>query len=330
MSVLSVASLGLVLVVGTGVVAQSKVDEKAEAKKHFEAGITLLKAEDFEGAATAFETSVRLFPTKTSLFNLANCYKALRRYGESLEVLRRLETEFTGRLGEEMAAEATAMREALEGVVGRLEVAATPAGASIRVDGRDAGRSPLKAPLVLGPGEHEIEAAMDGYLPQKRTVRVEPRSKAVVSFELQKPVAEEPAPGPAEEPAAEPRPEPEPPPVEQPAPAGHGALWTGGWVVTGIGAAILVAGGVTGGLALSAGNQLESDYPDGVPRADEDKVDRMDRLAVATNVLLGVGGAAVIAGVVLLVLDDGPAESAVTLAPAAGPGFAGAALTGRF
>jgi hypothetical protein len=296
--------------------------DKEEAKKHFEAGITLLKAEDFEGAATAFETSVRLFPTGTSLFNLANCYKALHRYGESLEVLHRLEAEFAGRLGDELKSEVRNMRESLERVVGRLEVAATPAGASIRVDGRDAGKSPLEAPLVLGPGEHEIEAAMHGYTPEKRTVRVEPRSKTGMLFELQQ--------LPADGPAAEPEPGPAKSPPEEPVPAGHGALWTGGWAVTGIGAALLVAGGITGGLALSAGNQLESDYPDGVPRADEDKVDRMDRLAVATNVLLGVGGAAVVAGVVLLVLDDGPGESAVILTPAAGPGFAGAALTGRF
>jgi hypothetical protein len=211
-----------------------------------------------------------------------------------------------------------------------------------------------------------VDVSLDGWIPEKRTVRVEPRGKAEVSFELKPVEAASPEPDPTPVPAATPTaspepeptavpaatptasPEPEPtaapaatpdaspetagplPPAEEPAPTSHGPLWTGGWVVAGIGAAVAIAGGITGGAALSKGKALDSDYPDGVPRDKKDDMDQVDRMAITTNVLLGVGGAAVVAGVVLLILDDGPAERDVALLPAAGPSFAGAALAGRF
>jgi hypothetical protein len=308
----------------------TRADGREEAKRHFEAGMTLLETDDFAGAAAAFESSVRDFPTKTSLFNLANCYKALQRYGESLEVLHRLDAEFGGAMGEELEAETAKLRRTLENLVGHLVVESSPTGATIRVDGREAGKAPLGRPLVLGPGDHEVEASLEGYAAQKRIVRVESRGDAAVSFELQKVEAATPEGDPDSaipEPVAPPP--PPPPPAERPA-AGHGALWTGGWVVAGLGAAIMVAGGVTGGMALATGNELESDYPDGVPRDKKSEVDGMDRLAVATDVLLGVGGAALVAGVVMLVVDVRSESDDVAFVPAAGPGFAGASLAGRF
>ena len=53
--------------------------DKAEAEKHFKAGLTLQKADDFDAAAAAFEKSISLYATKGGLYNLANCYRALHR-----------------------------------------------------------------------------------------------------------------------------------------------------------------------------------------------------------------------------------------------------------
>jgi len=310
---LAVVAVLASLLCATGVVAAGN---REEARKHFDAGLSLLEAEDFEGATTAFEASVRLYPTRMNLFNLANCYKALHRYGESLALLDRLEVEFAGRMGEELEAEVEQMREELENVVAHLELTVAPAGAIIVVDGREMGRAPLAGDLVLGPGEHLIEVTLEGHAPVRRAVRLEPRTRVAVLLELEETAAEEP--------------ESLDPTVEQPGPVGRGGFWTGGWVVAGIGAGFLVAGGITGAAALSTGKDLESDFPDGVPRAEKNRVDRMDRLALSTNILLGVGGAAVVAGVVMLLLDDGPAERDVALLPAAGPSFAGATIRGRF
>jgi tetratricopeptide (TPR) repeat protein len=175
----------LLLVVLTWV-APCRADDKAEAKKHFQAGVTLIKAEDFAGAAAAFENSVRLFPTRTSLFNLANCYKALQRYGEALATVRRLEREFGDKLGPELEAEARTFSASIENLVGRLGIDARPAGTAITVDGRPVGRSPLGEDVLLGPGDHEVELSLEGFEPVRRTVRVESRGKVAISVGLER------------------------------------------------------------------------------------------------------------------------------------------------
>ncbi|HUT79178.1 MAG TPA: PEGA domain-containing protein [Polyangia bacterium] len=181
-SLVFVAVVALVLAVGS----RAQADDKVEAKRHFEAGVTLIKVEDFTGAAAAFETAVRLFPTKTGLFNLANCYKALQRYDEALKTVHRLEAEFRGKLGDEMEAEVREFRAAIENLVGNLAVDARPVGAAISVDGRSVGKSPLGEDLLLGPGEHEVEVALEGFGTERRTVRVESGGKIAISVALER------------------------------------------------------------------------------------------------------------------------------------------------
>ncbi|HUT78038.1 MAG TPA: PEGA domain-containing protein [Polyangia bacterium] len=161
--------------------------------------------EDYAAAAAEFELSVRIFPTKMGLFNLANCYKALNRYGDSLDTLVRLEAEFAGNLGG-LAGEVATMKNTIEGMVGQLDVNVDRDGATIRVDGAEVGVSPLPKPLVLAPGDHVVEARYPGSADASQTVRIVSREKLEVSFVLE----EQPPSGPAPVVAL---PEPEPPPV---------------------------------------------------------------------------------------------------------------------
>jgi hypothetical protein len=160
--------------------------DKKEAKRHFEAGLALVETEDFGAAASEFESSVRLFPTKMGLFNLANAYKALHRYGEALDTVRRLETEFAGKIEPDLAAEINAFHGSMEGLVGRLVVRVTQAGASVKVDGRAVGKTPLQDALILGPGAHEIEVSLGGHATEKQTVPVESRGKSEIVLTLRR------------------------------------------------------------------------------------------------------------------------------------------------
>jgi len=163
-----------------------EADDRAEAKRHFEAGVALINAENFSAAAVAFENALRLYPTRMVLFNLANCYWALQRYGEALDTIVRLEREFGDKLGRELEEEVRVFRDRVENLVGRLVVTVEPAGATISVDGRRVGVSPLAEALVLGPGDYEVEVSLTGYATLRRAVRVDPRGVAEVSFELER------------------------------------------------------------------------------------------------------------------------------------------------
>jgi hypothetical protein len=155
------AALSLFVVVLTSAFA-ARSDAKADAKRHFDAGVSLLKAEDYEGAALSFEASLKLYPTKTALFNLANCYKALKRWDEALAALFRLRRDFAGRLGEEMEAETAAIEKEIRNLVGTLTVEVDRPGAAVVVDGREVGTSPLAKVLLLAPGNHEVTARLSG------------------------------------------------------------------------------------------------------------------------------------------------------------------------
>jgi hypothetical protein len=146
--------------------------EKEEAKQLFDAGLKLMRLDDFAGATANFERSIALYPTQNSLFNLANCYKALQRYGDALAVIYRLKRDFASKLKPEIKEAVERQELEIQSLVARLTLETVPADASIRIDGKDIGQGPTLGPLLLGPGEHEIEAARPGHRSQRRSVKL--------------------------------------------------------------------------------------------------------------------------------------------------------------
>lgn len=76
------------------------------------------------------------------------------------------------------------------------------------------------------------------------------------------------------------------------------------WVTLGAGGALLVAGAILGGVTLSARggvNDFVLMFPDD-QEVRQARIDRMDRLALATDLMLGIGGAAVVSALLLYVL----------------------------
>jgi hypothetical protein len=128
--------------------------------------------DDFAGASADFERSVALYPTQNSLFNLANCYKAMQRYGEAIAVIERLRREFAGKLKPEIKDAVERQQQEINSLVARLTIQTVPAEATVSIDGKDVGTGPTLGPLLLGPGEHEIEAARLGHRSQRRSVKL--------------------------------------------------------------------------------------------------------------------------------------------------------------
>ena len=80
---------------------------------------------------------------------------------------------------------------------GTADILSTPAGATVSVDGRPAGRTPLSA-VALKPGARRVDVALEGHEPWSGTVDVVAGQKGRVEVRL-KPI-----------PAAKPEPTPEP------------------------------------------------------------------------------------------------------------------------
>jgi len=159
-------------------------DEKTEAKKHFEAGLSLQKAEDFKGAAVEFEMSVRLYETKSGLYNLANCYRAIHRYSEALDTFRLLNSRYEGKMDLEMKEDVDRQIREIETLVASLTINVDTEGADIEVDGNSVGKSPLAGPILLGPGEHSIIVSLDSYEKIETTIKTVSGEKKTESFTM--------------------------------------------------------------------------------------------------------------------------------------------------
>jgi hypothetical protein len=212
----------------------------------------------------------------------------------------------------------------LRELLGSAEIEA-PEGALIIVDDFETGTAPLPGAIKLAAGvDHVIRAEKDGAVLDSRTVRVSSGDTIVIELGLPKP-----AEGPATVSAAS---------AEQnatgPVPAEGAPLKTWGWVTLGVGAAVAIAGGV----ALSLDKRLQDDCPNNrcTTPATHDDISKRDSMGVASTVLIISGAAVAATGAVLLIVGykksetNDAAGAEVSLVPAAGPGFAGAALAGRF
>ncbi|MFO0591349.1 MAG: hypothetical protein U0441_27625 [Polyangiaceae bacterium] len=256
--------------------ALAQQDPKAaEAKKQFEAGMAAMNSGDLARARELFTESLRLVTKANTVFNLAACEEKLglfataaRHFDEALTLLPP---------GDDRAQTFLDRIAAVTPKVPRLTLSlaeGVPPGTSVLLDGSEVAASSLGVATAVDGGSHEVVVKAPGRLErsyraelgegQKLTLFVKPGDSA----------------------------------------ATMGALRTTGFVSIGVGAASLVAGGVTGLFALRDRDALQSLCPDlsrcvvqGEPRAREGMA-----LGNASTALFAVGGALAAAGAVILIV----------------------------
>lgn len=189
--------------------------------------------------------------------------------------------------------------EADRGVARLTVVAAAPAPEGLRVTVGGALLAPAlyDVPVPMAPGRVEVRATAPGHDPLDESLTLEAGARRALTVALRETPPPPPPPPPPIEPAALVAPSP-PPVAVRP---DHGANVTAGqWVLLGAGAAGLVAGGVLGALALGARSDRDAACPT-ASRCDLAEAASLDARyrdeALAANVALGVGGAAVLAAV---------------------------------
>jgi len=330
--------------------AVALADAKADAEKQFRAGVSLQKVEDFDAAISAFEGSLRLYPTKGAWFNLANCLRATHRYPEALTALESLQRDFGSELQDPMRSTVEIQVAELRNLTATLAIEVDRPGAEIAIDGRPVGTSPLPEPIRLGLGDHEVRATLPEFEPAVARVNLGPAQTATTKLSLSAPGAAPPVavppPTPVTAPPPPPEPAPSPPPPPEPAApeSGSGSLRTAGIISVGAGALLMAGGAVTGIWALSVDDDLDAACPDGHCTKDRAAdIDQLERLTTTTNVLLGAGAAVGLGGLALWLLDDSSSDTSnvatARSAPKApssdvalvvSPGFVGANLASRF
>jgi tetratricopeptide (TPR) repeat protein len=329
----------IVVALSLAVCAGALADDEAqpdEAKAAFDEGASLFAAGDFPEAAKAFRRAYEIKPSWRLLYNIGQSEAAAKRHGLAMDAFEKYLSQGGDDVDEARRLEVAAEIERLRTIVGTVEIVA-PDDSQVVIDGVERGATPLPGRLKVATGvEHQVEIRRGSQVLLSRTISVGSRENLVIEViedDAAAPaVAADTSAGDDREELAEDRAETA---AEQP----QSALETAGWVTLGVGGAMVITGGVTGLVALSRNKQLvdECNDADGCEPDDyRDVRDTRDAMATTSTVMFALGAAAATAGVIMLVLaPDGDAEEPggdtdVAVTPAAGFGFAGIAVSGRF
>ena len=279
-------------------------DKGATASDLFQRGLDDMLAGQFDTGCPRLAESYRLDPRLGTLFTLAECENKAGRIGSATRHYRQYLQLFAGltpdlqeqqKGREKISAEALGVIEPRAPKLTVIVPAEAPAGTVVRLDGQVLEASALGQPVPLDPGEHLVTTQV----PEQPVKEVRLTLALGESREL---VVEVPPPPPP------------PPPIVQPAPeepSDGSTLRTTGLIVGGVGLVAVVAGAVTGGLAMSE-NSTAKDNCDGTVCNQDglDAIDSVRPLGNASTALFVVGGVGVAAGVLMFILaPSGGGES---------------------
>jgi hypothetical protein len=262
----------------------------------------LVESGKFAAACPKFAESQRLDPQLGTLLHLGDCYEKNGQTASAWATFREA-AELATTKGDSRAQVAKARAEALASKQSTLAVVVTKEseipGLEVERDGQAIHAAMWGTPVAIDPGTYRVVARAPNREPWTHEVTVKEPGKTIVAvplLALHSPAAAPPAsPG-----AAQPS-----PPHTEPA---SSTLRTTGWILTGAGALGLIGSGAFLAVAGSKSSDADAVCPSGTG-CTRDEINRYDQLysdaessMTTSRVLLGVGGALLVAGVVLVLI----------------------------
>jgi len=310
----------------------TEAGKKAEGKARYERGAEAYSAGRFKDAIELFLQADALAPSAALSFNIARACEKIGDDAASLQWYR----DFRRRAPDaKNGSEVDERIHALEAILAKkgvqqLTVLSRPLGATVIVDEQPVGVTPYTGQLP--PGTHKVVLSLRGYLDSEQKVELPadraqdldvplvPGNKLVAGA----PDAAPPATGPAAGAAAADT-GPSGKPSSQPK---FGIL---PWVGLGAGAAVL---GGSLGFELARRSAEKDARQDDTQLGYKEKLDRAQSRQTTARVLAGVGGALVVTGGVLLVIQltskDSQSQTSALLGWGCLPGGCNVDLKGRF
>lgn len=279
-----------------------------EALARFNRGQDLYRERNFPAALTEFRRAYEAAPNYRVFYNIGQVCFQMQDYVCALQSFERYLAEGGADVPEARRQSVQSELAPLRARIGSVEIRANVPGAEISVDDVVVGVTPLAAPVVVGAGRHKVVATLVDRSPVTRVVDVAGQDHAVVELTLASLRA----------PSVEPTRPALPPPAAEPTAS---RMTTASWVGYGVGAGLLVGGGILGGLALSSASDVNgTTYPD-TASAGSDK-SRTTAFAATSDGLLLAGAITVVTTTIFtFVVPHGNTKQRALLP---------AALAGRF
>lgn len=306
--------------------------DTASAQKAFKEGAKLFENKEFAAAAKAFRTAYEEDPNWKVLYNLGQCEAASRRHGRAMEAFEKYLALGGDDISLERRNEVETELDRLRRMVGFIDISA-PEGATILLDGEDRGAAPLAGRLMVAASVlHDLTVIHEGKELLQRKIQVSGMQSIsvniVASGETETTTAKI-----SEASDEEKKLSDVPAGTDTPAPEKkRRPLVPVGVALAATGGATLIAGIITGAVALKRNNDLSDDCKNGCPDSFHDDNDAAWNLGVASNILLAAGGGMAATGLVLLFAGKRKYgnEKAATVRPALSNEYAGFTLTRSF
>ncbi len=298
----------------TSVVAQS--NDKAAAEALFREARQLVANHDYRAACPKFEESHRLDPGVGTLANLARCYEKTQRLASAWATYLEAEALANKRGEPKRARQAADQAKRLESKLNRLTIVVDKAnpirGLVVYRNGKTVGRASWGSHVPVDQGDIEIRAEAPGYVSWKTLVVIGNDSKRNHVVEV---------------PALEILPKDKEPEDDndssiartrnasnarnQPSQNRRSRPWyrdSNGWALLGAGVAITTGAG----LSIRHANRLKSrGFAETGDLNERDQLIRSsDRWRTGGIIALGVGGVAMITGLIKLAIHSSPQNEA--------------------
>lgn len=252
-------------------------DLTEQAKQLYQLGAEAFTAQRNADAIYYFRQAERLVPSGKLTYNIALAYDEMGDTGNALREYRAFQAQEPGSVHHDEAQERIVKLEAELAKLGvqQLRVVSEPPGALLRIDDGVVGVTPWVGELP--PGQHELQVEHAGHQPRSSRVVLSAQHAADVQLTLS----------------------PTPPP-EPAHPSALSRIQPLSWTFLGVGVASL-AGGI--GFELSRATSSERAGRAGSAESVARAQGAADAKQMASLLLLGAGGAFVVGGGVLIVLD---------------------------
>lgn len=140
-----------------------------DAKRHFQQGVALYNDANYNAALAEFEAAYKLRPSAGVLYNIGLSQKSLFRYNEAIASLEKFLTT-DPKLTAERKTEVTQLITEMKALLADVTFDVTPAGATVLLDGRTIGTTPLVYPIATG--QHVVEIVAEGHKPLRRELMI--------------------------------------------------------------------------------------------------------------------------------------------------------------
>jgi tetratricopeptide (TPR) repeat protein len=288
-------AVGLTFALSTAAPAQAQAPSaegqaearRSAAKEKFDQGVAAYKAQRYQDAVKLFMEADAMAPSSALSFNVARAFEKLEDISGALRWYR----DFLRRSPQasnavEVRAKVAELAAALsQRGVQQVSILSEPPGATVLLDDQNVGVTPLTRDTA--PGKHRLVLRLEGYAEQNTELRLEPQTPQDVLLQL---VPASAAPPPNRVATS----------ADDRAPLARGPRFgVVPYVVMGAGAA-----GLLGALGFEISRRSADSDAEQAPQTEfQDRYDAMESRQTTARVLAGVGGALLVTGGVLFLVD---------------------------